>query len=293
VESKFTYRRRAVNGKEKQDQFGLGWLDYHARQVDPALRRMWAVDPHAFKYVMLSPYAYVANNPILFIDPTGMDIDLGNLYAKDKEGNYLYKRQILAFEHFAATKTGGEFLGQRAQEGFELKGTLVKGLNFKAEQAGKLSSKVDANFQVTDLDKYKITKKVVGGADGLTEAEITDKGKLSVTYHMHSERSSFFEHYNLKTEVGAIGLLSSVDTWAHETLTHGHGKEQNFLNGKYMGIKGKLRHSGGLEHKIGFVRPSPYYKNVHSMLVGINNKLKLGISNDYIWDKIIFGGYAD
>jgi RHS repeat-associated protein len=49
-EHKFTY-----NGKEKQDQFGLGWLDYHARQVDPALGRMWAVDPLAGKFAPVSP----------------------------------------------------------------------------------------------------------------------------------------------------------------------------------------------------------------------------------------------
>jgi RHS repeat-associated protein len=72
-ESKFTY-----NGKEKQDQFGLGWLDcasadYHARQVDPALGRMWAVDPLAGKFAPLSPYVYVANNPLLFVDPDGME----------------------------------------------------------------------------------------------------------------------------------------------------------------------------------------------------------------------------
>jgi RHS repeat-associated protein len=67
-ESKFTY-----NGKEKQDQFGLGWLDYHARQVDPALGRMWAVDPLAGKFAPVSPYNYALNNPLRFIDPTGME----------------------------------------------------------------------------------------------------------------------------------------------------------------------------------------------------------------------------
>jgi RHS repeat-associated protein len=71
-EHKFTY-----NGKEKQDQFGLGWLDYHARQVDPSLGRMWAVDPLAGKFTGLSPYVYVANNPTRMIDPDGKEFTDG------------------------------------------------------------------------------------------------------------------------------------------------------------------------------------------------------------------------
>ncbi len=85
-ESKFTY-----NGKEKQDQFGLGWLDYHARQVDPALGRMWAVDPHSHRYANTSPYAYVGNNPISRIDPDGKDwVD----QASDDEAKRIDKEYV-------------------------------------------------------------------------------------------------------------------------------------------------------------------------------------------------------
>jgi hypothetical protein len=36
--------------------------------------RFWVVDPHAANYVNISPYAYVANNPVNNTDPDGRDI---------------------------------------------------------------------------------------------------------------------------------------------------------------------------------------------------------------------------
>jgi RHS repeat-associated protein len=65
--------------KEWQDELGLGWYDYHARNYDPALGRWNVIDPMAPKYFSHSPYAYTLNNPVYFIDPTGMMAEIGNL----------------------------------------------------------------------------------------------------------------------------------------------------------------------------------------------------------------------
>ena len=69
-DSKFQY-----NGKEKQTDFGLNWLDYGARMYDPQLGRWNAVDPLADTFINLSPYHYGNNNPILNIDFDGMFFD--------------------------------------------------------------------------------------------------------------------------------------------------------------------------------------------------------------------------
>jgi RHS repeat-associated protein len=60
------------NGKELNDDFGLGWSDHGARFYDPAMARWQTVDPMADSRLSLSPYQYVQNNPINRNDPTGM-----------------------------------------------------------------------------------------------------------------------------------------------------------------------------------------------------------------------------
>jgi RHS repeat-associated protein len=63
--------RYQYNGKELNEDFGLNWNDYGARFYDATLGRWNAVDPMADGYAKWSPYCYVLNNPLSFIDPDG------------------------------------------------------------------------------------------------------------------------------------------------------------------------------------------------------------------------------
>jgi len=70
--------RYLYNGKEQQDALLSGvkfdWYDYGARFYDPQLGRFHSVDPMVENgHHNYTPYAYAYNNPILYIDPLGLD----------------------------------------------------------------------------------------------------------------------------------------------------------------------------------------------------------------------------
>jgi RHS repeat-associated protein len=87
------------NGKELQKDLNLELLDYGARFYDAVLGRWHSVDPAIENgHLNYTPYAYVYNNPIRFIDLFGLDstqraqaIDKSEEYVDNNPGNS-YKR---------------------------------------------------------------------------------------------------------------------------------------------------------------------------------------------------------
>ena len=68
-----TEHKYKYNGKEIQEELGLNWYDYGARNYDASLGRWFGIDNLAEKHFNFSPYTYTANNPVLFVDFDGND----------------------------------------------------------------------------------------------------------------------------------------------------------------------------------------------------------------------------
>ncbi|MNX77013.1 hypothetical protein D3C86_1085330 [compost metagenome] len=77
--------RYGFNNMEKDDELkgGGNSYDFGARILDPRIGRWLTIDPLAVKYPDLSTYNFVANSPIIFLDPDGRVITFANTESEN------------------------------------------------------------------------------------------------------------------------------------------------------------------------------------------------------------------
>jgi RHS repeat-associated protein len=105
-------------GKEYETMHGLNLYDFEARPYDPILGRFLTPDPLAEKCPWINPYAYCNNNPVNYIDPTGMSThtdSLGHVVNVYDDGDLnVYRHNTWDPANYSKdnTSAGGELMGE-------------------------------------------------------------------------------------------------------------------------------------------------------------------------------------
>ena len=79
-------------GYEKDQETGLHYAE--ARYYDSRLSIFNSTDPMWYKYPSISPYAYCTNNPLMYVDPSGMVIDTTGLSQQGQQ-DYIHNINLL------------------------------------------------------------------------------------------------------------------------------------------------------------------------------------------------------
>jgi hypothetical protein len=259
-------------------------------EYDTRLGRRWNLDPVV--EFSTSPYSTFLLNPILFPDPFGDTVDPSKVYEKDKEtGEYKNPELIEAFEAFAQTKEGQEFIGMYAEKGQTIAGITYDKDGIYHKQGIDLSY-TPKNLNKKGLDGF--------GANGNTEKPtLSNDGRWKINININSALNTWnndaAQNYENNPRSKTARNAYSADratTFVHESFIHAELFTKDILDNKkvdYSNIDSDIKKRYGVksyQHYQTRKNDSYYYNKGWNANISIHNKFSTGKSKEQIWNEM-------
>lgn len=273
------------NGKELQNDLDLGWHDYGARMYMEDLGRWGVNDPHADRYYSVSPYNYVINNPVSFIDPDGKDFRA--IISRDEEGNLTLVFQTTI--HLYGKSSNSE-LAKMLKKDFEKLGTKF---NFGSND--QHSVEFDLNFVHHDSKEAAIKAVEETPGDNLLQFDESLSDTEMAQFHFYTASAgSRTDADGTAKRGGREGKARNVNVIFHE-VGHLFGLGERYTPVQYGDERIGLPNAGFLGDIMGSDPDGPkridetHFRNMTNFVGNeLNPKLKKGDSRTLIFrDRIV------
>jgi RHS repeat-associated protein len=153
-----TINNYKFENKEWQDELGLNVYDFHARNYMPDIGRTTTYDPMAEDFYDFSPQSFLNNNPMSFIDPTGMSSDWIPKVNEDGSISYIAEKgdtaETFAKQYNISMTDAQKIVGNTTSEGTEITGQQVVDVLGLGKEALKLDLKSGLDTPQRKIDQF-------------------------------------------------------------------------------------------------------------------------------------------
>ena len=267
---------------EEENDFGLGVLDAHARVYDPIVPRFWQIDPKSEKWNTISPFCYVLNNPLSFVDIGGKDVGIRS-FANGAEypiiGRFATAAGNNAFATYLRTQEGYSFVSKYAKAN-----TVLFGVRF--EKDGEFSNQL---LEFNEVDN-------LGTALGYTSVIYRDAKNTGFTHlaSMNPEQISVKSQaaltINLATPGDVNSMITQMVVLGHESFIHNRNVDKTMRAFNKKDYKNAINIAKQNEEKAGpqgdsdhseFINNPSHFSNFNSYvdhLRGLSQKYKFNLN---------------